>query len=195
MHRRARVLMVVSVFAASSVGFGGSAGQAQEPQASDAQNMAVGEAGFFRYAGGPAKAKFAVTQTTATTIAEGGWMGLPGAVLQYTVPAGAADLFNVAFSAECRLFGAGANDYLRIRVIDTVTVGGAFVSRSFLEPHDGFQAFCSADGYATHKGNWVERAGPGRHTLVVQFQINDAAPDNALSAWIDDWTFELVVYD
>jgi hypothetical protein len=106
------------------------------------------------------------------------------------VPTGTTDLFNVAFSAECRLFAGGGDDYLRIRIVDTV--GGVVTP---LEPYDGGQAFCSADGYATHKGNWVKRAAAGPHSLSVQFWIFDGAPVEVVSAWIDDWTFELVVYD
>ena len=175
MHRSIRLLVVLFVFAATSAGFA--------------------QSGFFRYTGGAVKMKAAATQTEPTTFAEGGWFGLPSAVLQATVPAGTTDLFNVSFSAECRLLGAGAGDYVRIRIVDTVTVGGVFVSRTNLEPYDGAQAFCSADGYATHKGNWVHKAGEGRHTLVVQFGIVDAPLDDDLRAWIDDWTFELVVHD
>jgi hypothetical protein len=195
MHRSIRVLMVMSVVAASSAGVGGFTEQSQEPQVAAAQDVGSERSGFFRYSGGAAKAKVAVTQTAATTFAEGGWFGLPNAVLQFAVPAGTTDLFNVSFSAECRLFGADMDDFVRIRVVDTVTVGGVFVSRSFLEPYDGSQGFCSANGYATHKGNWVKRAGEGMHTLVVQFSIVDALPDDVLTASIDDWTFELVVHD
>ena len=148
-------------------------------------------AGFFAYSGGPAKAKRARTQTAATTIGESaGWVNLPGATLSYTLPAGTTDLFNVAFSAECRLFGGGGDDYVRIRIVDTV--GGV---STFLEPYDAGQAFCSADSYATYKGNWVKRVGAGTHTLQVQFWIFDGAPAEVLSARIDDWTFETVVYD
>ena len=45
------------------------------------------------------------------------------------------------------------------------------------------------------QGNWVKQVQGGVHTLVVQFWIFDGAPAEAVTAWIDDWTFELVVYD
>jgi hypothetical protein len=149
-----------------------------------------------RFEGGPSKAKLARTQTNPSTFVEGvGFRTLPGAILMFEVPADGRDLFNVAFSAECRLFGAGPGDFVRIRVVDTTSNGGAVTT--FLQPHDGNQAFCSADGYATHKGNWVRSAGPGRHTLSVQFSVFDEGNDSMepLEAAIDDWTFELVVYE
>lgn len=148
-------------------------------------------AGFFAYSGGFVRGKRARTQTAAYRQGETpGWRNLPGATLSWSVSPGTIDLFNVAFSAECRLFGAGAGDYVRIRIVDS---SGGVVA--FLEPYDGAQAFCSANGYATHKGNWVRRAGRGIHNLQVQIWIFDAFSNNNLSVWLDDWTFELVVYD
>ena len=147
------------------------------------------QAGTFIYRGGPAVGKVARTTTVATTFPESAtWVTLPGS-LTWVVPAGKTQLFNVAYSAECRLFNGGGDDYVRIRIIDVV--GGVGTP---LEPYDGAQAFCSADGYATHKGNWVKRAQAGVHTLYVQVWIFDGAPAEALTGWFDDTTFELVVY-
>jgi hypothetical protein len=147
------------------------------------------DAGFFTQTGGAVKRKLSKTQTTATTFGEtAGWFTLPLANLSYTVAAGDSDLFNVSFTAECRLFNGGADDYLRIRILDTTT--GAF-----LEPYDGAQAFCNADAYATHTGMWSQRLGAGVHNFQVQFRIFDGAPAEVLTAWIDDWTFETVVYN
>jgi len=147
-----------------------------------------GDAGFFAYSGGAAKAKRARTQTTGQIINESlGWVNLNGATLSYTVPALTTDLFNVAFSAECRLInGVPPGDYVRIRILDNGVP---------MEPYDGFQAFFSANGYATHKGNWIRRAAGGTHTMQVQFWIVDGLPLGVLQASIDDWTFELVVYE
>jgi hypothetical protein len=164
-----------------------------QQEAENAQEPGIEPAsGYFFYAGGPVRAKRARTQTAAWRLQETrGWVRLPGAVLQYNVPAGTSDLFNVAFSAECRLFGGGGDDYLRIRIAHVNPAGVV----TYLEPYDGAQAFCDADSYATHKGNWVKRVGGGLHSLYVEFWIFDGAPLEVLSAWIDDWTFELVVYD
>src|SRR5262249_14024944 len=143
----------------------------------------------FTQTGGAVKRKLSKTQTTATTFGEtAGWFTLPLANLSYTVAAGDSDLVNVSFTAECRLFYGGADDFLRIRILDTTT--GAF-----LEPYDGAQAFCNADAYATHTGMWSQRLGAGVHNFQVQFRIFDGAPAEVLTAWIDDWTFETVVYN
>jgi hypothetical protein len=150
----------------------------------------TGDAGYFYYSGGAAIAKRARTQTAPTTFPEGGWRNLPGAVLSYPVAAGTSRLFNVAFSAECRVNNGGPDDQMRIRIIDTAT-------GLVLEPNDGAQVFCSATGYATHKGNWVRRFAAGNHNLQVQFFLVDGVPfENVppVTASIDDWTFEVVIY-
>jgi hypothetical protein len=104
-------------------------------------------------------------------------VNLLGATLSYTVPAGTSDLFNVAFSAECTKFGGGTA-HIRV-LVDGVP----------MEPSDGFQTFCTSAVPATHKGNWVGRVEAGAHTLQVQFR------NTAGGVTVDDWTFELVVYD
>jgi hypothetical protein len=162
--------------------------QNEQDEAETVQTEAESQAGFFGYAGGPVRGKRARTQTSATTIGESAtWVSLPGATLSWVVPTGTTDLFNVAFSAECRLVNSVVpNDWVRIRILDNGVP---------MEPYDGQQAFCSANGYATHKGNWVKRVNAGAHTLQVQFWVLDGFPFGVLSAIIDDWTFELVVYD
>ena len=148
--------------------------RSQEPTTSEDTS----ENARFVYSGGAAKAKRAITQTTATTLTlDGVWVTLPLSTISYIVPTGFTELFNVAFSAECRKTGG---DYLRIRILD----GGVA-----MQPYDGFQVFCSATTFATHKGNWVRRVGAGVHNLTVQFYQGIG------SATIDDWTFELVVYN
>ena len=106
---------------------------------------------------------------------------LPGAVLTHTVQSLTFDLFKVSFSAECTREPVGAT---RIRVIDTVQ--GTVVP---LEPYDGGQVFCQAAPAATYSGSWLRRVGAGTHTLQVQIF------STAGLTLIDDWTFELVVYD
>jgi len=140
------------------------------------------------YTGGAAEGKRAQTQTAQTSIGESnGWVFLPNAGLTWFVPANDSDLLNVAFSAECQLVGSvPPDDWVRIRIL---------VNGVPMDPYDGQQAFCSAPGKATHKGNWVKRVGPGNYTLRVQFWIFDGGAAGALTAIIDDWTFELVVYN
>jgi hypothetical protein len=133
------------------------------------------------YSGGAAKAKRAVTQVTATTFSSTAWTTLPLSNISYTVSAGLVETFNVSFSAECDKSGGG---FAYIRVLDNGVA---------LQPYDGFQVFCSSANLATYKGNWVRRTPLSfvavTHNLVVQFRMS------AGSARIDDWTFELVVYD
>jgi hypothetical protein len=138
-------------------------------------------AGFFAYAGGAAKAKCARTQTAPTTFAPlpvPAWVNLPGATLGFSVAPGQTELFNVAFSSECQKLAGGP---LLIRVL---------INGVPMEPYDGFQAFCSTPPPATHSGLWVRRVGPGNYTLQVQFFNTGGGV-----GLIDDWTFELVVYE
>lgn len=163
---------------------------AYEPH--DGEQEAAGpadpQAGTFLYRGGQAIGKIARTTTGGILFGEtGGWITLPGS-LTWTVPAGTTQLFNVSYSAECRLVNGGVDDFVRIRIVDTGGVGTP------LEPYNGGQAFCHADGYATHKASWVKRARPGVHTLVVQVWIYDGAPAEVLTGDLDDIIFELVVY-
>jgi hypothetical protein len=152
------------------------------------------EAGFLLQVGGPVRGKIARTQTTPSALAEGPvWRALPGAVLSRIVPAGTADLFNVAFSGECQVRSLGNGDTARIRIAHFVN--GVLVGA--MEPNDGDQRFCSsANPLATHAALWSQRVGAGNHALQVQIMTVDFLPDNgAISSVLDDWTFELVVYD
>ena len=160
------------------------------PQLS-AQEAGVGQlAAPKQFSGGVAKAIIAKTQTASQILSESAsWATVSGASLTYVVPAGSSDIVNVAFSAECRIPGGASEDYLLIRVMDTVN--GA--STPF-DPSEA-RAFCSVDSNATHTGNWVKIAGPGTHTLQVQVRIFDGPPANILQAWLDDWTLQLVVYE
>jgi hypothetical protein len=108
------------------------------------------------------------------------------------VPAGTRELFNVAFSAECQVRSLGAGDTARIRIAHFVN--GVLVAP--LEPYDGDQRFCSSvNPLATHKGNWARLVGPGTHVIRVEIMPVDFIPGNgAITAVIDDWTFELVAY-
>lgn len=150
-------------------------------------------AGFFAQSGGFVRGKLARTQTAASVLSEGAWRPLPGAVLTRVVPAGTSDLFNVTFSAECLVRSVGVGDTARIRIAHFVN--GVLVAP--LEPYDGDQRFCSATSRpATHAGSWARRFGPGTHTFRVEIMPTDFGVNNGvITAVIDDWTFELVVYD
>jgi hypothetical protein len=180
MRRRMLMLFLGLIIAFSPVGW--TEFSAQPSQGQQQVTASVPEAGYLFFTGGFVRAKRARTQTAATQIsAANAWVTIPGAILAYTVPVGTTDLFNVSFSAECtKILGGSA----RIRVMDTIGGGVAL-----LEPYDGVQIFCSSASAATYTGTWVRRSGAGTHTLQVQI-----LQTSGLTV-IDDWTFELVVYD
>jgi hypothetical protein len=151
------------------------------------------QAGLFAWTGTFVRGKSVRTYTTPTVLAEGAWRRVSGAVLSRTVAAGTSDLFNVSFSAECQVRSTGTGDAARIRIAHYIN---GFLTAP-IEPYDGDQRFCSSvNPVATHKGNWAQRVGAGVHTLYVEVLTTDFFPDNgAISTVIDDWTFEVVVYD
>jgi hypothetical protein len=150
-------------------------------------------AGFFSLSAGGVKAKLVRTQTTSSALTEGAWRPLAGAALSRVVAAGTTDLINLAFSGECQVRSLGNGDAARIRIGHTVN--GIQVAP--VEPYDGDQRFCSAVApVATHSAMWATRVGAGSHTFRVEIMPVDFGSDNgALVVTIDDWTFELVVYD
>ncbi len=180
MRRRIFVACLGSVLAFAPVGW--TKISAQQSQGQEQVTSSPPEAGYLFFSGGGVRGKRVRTQSSASQIGSpGAWVTIPGAILAWTVPTGTADLFNVAFSSECTKVLGGST---RIRVIDTVS--GTIVA---LEPYDANQVFCSSASPATYKGNWARRFGAGTHTLQVQ--VNNTAG----FVLLDDWTFELVVYD
>jgi hypothetical protein len=151
------------------------------------------EAGFFANSGGFVRAKLSRTQTASSALAEGAWRPLSGATLTRVVAAGTTDLFNVTFSAECFVRSLGVGDAARIRIAHFIN--GVLVAP--VEPYDGDQRFCSSTSQpATYTGNWSRRFGAGTHVIRVEINPTDFGADNGIiAAVIDDWTFELVVYD
>ena len=119
--------------------------------------------------------------------------GGPTDLISRVVAAGTTDLFNVAFSAECQVRSVGNGDTARIRIAHFVNGAAA----APLEPNDNDQRFCSSPNPpASHAALWAQRVGAGNHVLQVQIMTVDFAPDNgAISSVIDDYAYELVVYD
>ena len=193
--KRFAAVTLVSVAAAVMSGAAPRAGQvAQEAAPATAETTGVEpQAGFFAQSGGAVRAKLARTQTAASALAEGAWRPLPGAVLTRVVAAGTSDLLNVSFSAECQVRSLGIGDTARIRIAHFVN--GIAVAP--IEPYDGDQRFCTATSQpATHAGTWSQRVGAGTHVVRVEIMPVDFGVDNGIiTAVIDDWTFELVVYD
>jgi hypothetical protein len=152
-----------------------------------AQDQGPAPAVLSSFSGGVAEGKRARTQTTPQGFPiTAGFVNVLSATLAWFVPAGDTDLFNVSFSAVCRKFSGGV---LLIRVLDNGVP---------MQPYDGGQVFCSSTlvtvpTVATYKGNWVRRTTFSlsglTHTLQVQVW------NRAGFASLDDWTFELVVYN
>ena len=166
---------------------------AADAGSSGASEGAGAEAGSYALSGGPVRGKKVITSTVPRSFPESaGWYTLPGS-LSWGVAAGTTDLFNVTFSGECgAVGGASVGDWVRIRVLDNGVP---------MEPYDGNSNFCGLGiganntGMGMHAAVWAKRVAAGAHTLVVQFQIVDNAPLGVVTAFIDDYTFELVVYD
>jgi hypothetical protein len=151
-----------------------------------AQDQGPAPAALSIFSGGAVEGKMARTQTTPQLFPiTAGFVNVLSATLTRFVPALDTDLFNVSFSAVCRKTAGGT---LLIRVLDNGVP---------MQPYDGFQAFCFSTTLtptlATYKGNWVRRASGSllglTHTLQVQVR------NTAGNASLDDWTFELVVYN
>jgi hypothetical protein len=138
--------------------------------------------GFFAYTGGGVRGMRARTQTAASAIGSpGAWVGVAGAIIAYTIPSLTTDVLDVSFTAECQKILGGRT---RIRLLDTVSG-----STSSFEPNDGDSTFCSSASTATYHASWLKRAGAGTHNLQVQLQNTSG------QVIIDDWKFQLVIYD
>ena len=187
----AAVMLAVSALSMSAPDAGTAASSAAQTE--PGQTQVEPQAGLFGWVGGPVRGKLARTYTTPATLFEGGWRPVPNAILSRVVAAGTTDLFNIAFSGECQVRSLGSGDTARIRIAHFVN--GVQVAP--IEPYDGDQRFCSAvSQVATYKGNWATRVGAGTHVVRVEIMPTDFGVDNGvLAVVIDDWTFELVVYD
>jgi hypothetical protein len=126
------------------------------------------------------------TQTNATTFSTPymTWVPLSDSTITYFVPPGGQYVFNAFFSAECAATGGAS---LRIRIVDNGTP---------LHPNKGVnQVFCQSSSPATYAGKWVITPPAGNvdggtvHNLTVEVLIGEA------TATLDDWTFEVVVYN
>jgi len=154
-----------------------------------------------RYSGGPSIAKRAATSAYPHTFGEnnGRWANLPGGYVEYRVPAYKSYLFNVAFSAECRLVDRDKDKYPDKKYYEDGLLIRVTADGRPLQPYDGNQVFCSADKYATHKGNWVYKLDGGHYgttyRIQVQFSVYDVGRKDRLYGYIDDWTLEAVIYD
>jgi hypothetical protein len=113
------------------------------------------------------------------------FVNLPGAVVGITVPAGVSRCIKVLFTGEAACRGPTAvPDFCMIRALDNGVE---------LNPQGaGAQVLLSEDPTENgHAYEWVRRIGPGNHTILIQRRVGNAATGFLL----DDWTFDLQIYN
>lgn len=125
------------------------------------------------------------TENAPSVINAVAFVNLPGAVAGITVPAGQTRCIKVVFTGEAACRGpAAVSDFCFIRALDNgveMNPQGA-----------GAQIFLSEDPTENaHAYEWVRRIGPGNHTILIQRRVGNAATGFLL----DDWTFDLQIYN
>lgn len=119
-----------------------------------------------------------------------GFSHVRGGAINRNVPRGTADTFLVEFTAECQLRGGpGLFDWLELEVrVDGVPI----------EPHGDAGdpvALCADDNYNSLGHQFAARLGEGFHEFRVWIKIVDNGTNEALQAWIDDWTFSAIAFE
>ena len=136
---------------------------------------------------GPAINSVVTTQNNLTTTSSASFVDLPGAVQNISVQlsAGTLGCVKVVFTAEAACLGsaAGGNICFIQALLDDVP----------MQPQGGGrQAFISQDVTASaHAYEWVRRVGEGNHVVRIQQRVGDT---NTVFE-IDDWTFDIQIYD
>lgn len=176
---------------------------------SDAQSAAQGEGAnvvfgpepqtLFQFVGGPLKRVWADINDAPTQIGEtAGFNTLPGADVSAGVPVGDNDLFIVTFSGECRLFSAGVDDWVQFEATRALVVGGVTGAAVPLEPQSPTgshsMALCGTNSWNMNSAQFAVRLGAGTHRFRARWRIVDSGVNNALRAWLDDWTFKVEQY-
>jgi hypothetical protein len=147
-----------------------------------------GEAGLQLFSGFWTIATAVRTNSSSTLISGANWTNVGGATVTRTVPQGTEELFEVTFTAKCRLVNASGFDAVRIRIVDN--------GQPVAEPYDGGQIFCSSQRTATYTGKWFIPVSAGLHTIRVEAQIFDSPPTSPPlpAGLLDDLTLELVAW-
>lgn len=120
-----------------------------------------------------------------------GFIHVRNAAIEKTVPGGLTDSFLVEFSAECQLRGGpGRFDWLELEVrVNDVPI----------QPVGHFEdplAFCGDDNYGSYSKQFAtDRLPAGRYLFKVYVKIVDNGTDQNLTAWLDDWTFQVITAD
>jgi len=157
------------------------------------------------FAGGALEGVRKVTENTPNTTTSTTFINLPGASASWFVPANDSDLLNVNFSAECRLINnilppGGAANWVELRVM-LVRAPAAAGFPTFMQPYDTASpmAFCSANQYAMHAAFFAARVSGGTtgatYTAVVQYKVTNNSGAAGLTAWMDDYTLELLAFN
>jgi hypothetical protein len=133
---------------------------------------------------GPLISNIVRTENASSVIGAVAYVNLPGATAGFAVPAGQSRCIKVLFTGEAACRGPSAiGDFCFIRALDN----GVEI------PPQGASAqiFLSEDPTENaHAYEWVNRVGPGNHTIVIQRRVGNAATGFLL----DDWTFDLEIH-
>jgi hypothetical protein len=134
----------------------------------------------------------APTTTASTTLA-----ALPGAVVSFSVPAGATRRFIVSFSGETRLINNNAtmpaDNWIELQVMD---------NGHPMQPQDNTSplAFAAGNVYESHAATFCRTvtnttSAAVTHTISVHWKVTDNDALGNLQAWLDDWTLRLDVHN
>jgi hypothetical protein len=123
------------------------------------------------------------TQNRPNTTNNVAFQPLAGAATYVNVPAGQSRCVKVVFTAESACGASAAPDFCYVQ---------AEIAGVPMDPNGlGFQALDSEDATASaHAYEWVKRVGPGNHLVTVETAVSNAAT----AFYIDDWTFDVQVY-
>jgi len=112
-----------------------------------------------------------------------GLFQMPGAITAIIVPEGTSRCVKVLFTAETACRESAAADFCRVQA----TIGGA----PMMPFGQGYQIMDSESSSAQARAyEWIKRVGPGNYNVAIQWGVLN----NATTFRIDDWTFDVQVY-
>jgi len=123
------------------------------------------------------------TQNRPSTTSNVAFQPLPGAATPVNVPDGQSRCIKVVFTAETACGASAAPDFCYVQ---------ALINGAPMDPDGaGFQAIDSEDSTASaHAYEWVKRVGEGNYVVTIERAVGNAAT----AFYIDDWTFDVSVY-
>ncbi len=125
----------------------------------------------------------AVADSAASSTTSTAFVPLPNASVEINVYGEETRCVKVLFTAETACSPTPAGDYCYVRALDN----GRYIS-----PGNKFQAIDSDHGTAQgHSFEWIHRVGPGKHTFTIEWRVRETPT----SFFIDDWTFDVQVFD